>query len=85
MMTSGVASLKASDAAFRWMSVANARMSMLSCCGQPSFKGRNDADVNLQLDMLNASTQYKANMLMADTFEKVKKDNLKRSLTMFQD
>lgn len=82
MMTGSVSSLQASNAAFRWMQASNARMGMLSCCGQPSFKG-NDKDQNLELDMLNDSFQYSAYNAMADSMERVKKQNIKRSFSMF--
>lgn len=84
MMTGSVNSLQASNAAFMWMQAANARLSMLSCCGgNPSFQGLYNADRNLQLDMLNDSFQYQANNEIADSMEKVKKDNIKRSFSMF--
>lgn len=83
MMTGSVASLNASNAAFNWMQTANARMGMLSCCGQPSFKGLHNSDTNLQLDMLNDSFRYQAYNAMADSQEKVKKENNKRSFSMF--
>lgn len=85
MFTSGVASLQASNAAFNWMQAANARLGMLSCCGggQPSFKGLHNSDRNLELDMLNDSFNYQAYTAMADSMEKVKKDNIKRSFSMF--
>lgn len=87
MMTGSLPSLQAINAAYNWMSLANARLGMISCCGggQPSFKGRNNADRNMELGMANAVLAYNANTLMADTFEKVKKDNIKRSFAIFQD
>lgn len=85
MMTGSVSSLNASNAAFNWMQAANARLGMLSCCGgKPSFAGLQQSDRNLELSMLNDGLQYKANTLMADTFEKVKKDHIKRSFSIFQ-
>lgn len=83
MMTGNVSVLNASNAAFNWMQAANARMGMLSCCGQPSFRGRNDADLNLQLGMLNDSFRYQAYNAMADSQEKINKDNIKRSFSIF--
>lgn len=83
MMTGSLPSLRASSAAFGWMQAANSRIGMLSCCGQPSFKGNRDKDTNLQLDMLNDSFQYQAYMTMADSMDRVKKDNIRRSFSVF--
>lgn len=84
IMTGSVNSLNASNAAFNWMQAANARLGMLSCCGgKPSFAGLYNADRNLELDMLNDSFQYQAYNAMADTQEKVKKENIKWSFSMF--
>lgn len=87
MMTGSVASLNASNAAFGWMQAANARLSLLSCCGgKPSFGSlynTYNADRNLELDMLNDSFQYKAYTAMADSQEKIKKQNIKRSFSIF--
>lgn len=85
MMTGSVASLNANNAAFGWMQAANARLGMLSCCGggQPSFKGLYNADRNLELDMLNDSFNYQAYTAMAGSMEKIKKENIKRSFSIF--
>ena len=85
MMTDSVSRLQASNAAFGWMQAANARLGMISCCGggQPSFRGLNNSDRNLELDMLNDSFQYQAYTAMADSQEKIKKDNIKRSFSTF--
>lgn len=71
MMTSTVSRLNASNAAYNWMSCANALM---------SFKGNSNA---LQLQMLQDSFNYKAYNAMADSMDKVEKDNIKRSFSIF--
>lgn len=85
MMTGSVASLQASNAAFNWMNAASARLGLLSCCGggQPSFTGLYNADKKYELDMLNDSFQYQAYTAMADSQEKIKKENIKRSFSIF--
>lgn len=84
MMTNRIPGLSASNAAFRWMQAADARLSMLSCCdGNPSFTGLYNADKNLTLQMLNDSFQYQAYTAMADTQEKLEKENIKRSFSIF--
>lgn len=84
MMTNRIPGLSASNAAFNWMNAANARLSMLSCCGgKPSFAGLYNADKNLSLQMLNDSFQYQAYTAMADSQEKLEKENIKRSFSTF--
>ena len=85
MMTGQVSRINAGNAAFGWMQAANARMGLLSCCGggQPSFQGLYNADKQLELDMLNDSFQYQAYNAMADSQDKVAKENIKRSFSIF--
>lgn len=72
MMTGSVSSLSfANNAAFSWMNSANSLM---------SFKGNSNA---LQLQMLNDSFNYKAYTAMADSQEKLKKENIERSFSVF--
>lgn len=84
MMTNPVSRLSASNAAFGWMQAANARLNLLSCCGTgvPSAALYN-ADKNLTLQMLNDSFQYKAYTATADSQEKLQKENIKRSFSIF--
>lgn len=84
MMVGNLPRLQASSAAFGWMQAANARLGMLSCCGgKPSFQGLYNADQHLELDMLNDSFKYQAYNAMADTQDKITKDKIKRSFSMF--
>lgn len=83
MMTGSVASLQASNAAFGWMQLANARMNLAFRGNGLSSSALNSADTKYQLAMLNDAVQYQAYNLMADSFEKVKKDNIKRSFSIF--
>lgn len=84
MMTNPVNRLSASNAAFNWMQAANARLGMLSCCGgNPSFGAFYGPDKYLTLQMLNDSFQYQANNVIADSQEKLEKENIKRSFSIF--
>lgn len=72
MMIKPVSRLSANDAAFGWMNAANA----LSCCNGGNSKG-------LELQMLQDSFNYKACSALADTQEKLQKENIKRSFSTF--
>lgn len=71
MMTQTVSRLSASNAAYNWMSNANALL---------SFKGNSK---NLELQMLNDSFRYRAYSAMADSEDKVRKENIKRTFSIF--
>ena len=71
MMTNPVGRLTAMNAAYSWMGAANSLM---------SFKGNS---TQLQLQMLNDSLNYKAGLLMQETQDKITKDNIKRSFSIF--
>lgn len=71
MMTQTVSRLSANNAAYNWMSNANALL---------SFKGNSK---NLELQMLNDSFKYRAHTAIADSADKVRKENIKRTLSMF--
>lgn len=81
MMTNPIGGLTASNAAYNWMSAANARIGMLSFAGNPQAALRRDKQ--LQLNMLNSSLQYKAGLLMEETNKKIQKDNIERSFSIF--
>lgn len=71
MMTNTVSRLSASNAAYNWMSAANSLM---------SFKGNSK---NLELQMLNDSFKYQAYTAIADSQDKVQKENIKRTFSIF--
>jgi hypothetical protein len=71
MMTNSIGGLTANNAAYSWMGAANSLM---------SFKGNSTA---LQLSMLNDSLRYKAGLLMQESQDKVQKENIKRSFSIF--
>lgn len=84
MMTNPVASLNAMNAAYNWMSVANARLGLLSFAGSGvSSSALLNADKNYEPDMLNDSFMYQAYSAMADTQARITKDNIKRSFSIF--
>lgn len=71
MMTQTVSRLSANNAAYNWMNAAN------SLC---SFKGDSR---NLELQMLNDSFRYRAYNAIADSEDKVRKENIKRTFSIF--
>ena len=81
MMTNPVGSLSASNAAFNWMNAASARVGLLS------FQGNSASllamDKNFASNMLNDSFQYQAYSAMADSEAKLKKENIKRTFSIF--
>lgn len=84
MMVGGISRLSANNAAFNWMNAANARMGLLSFAGNPTnLSMLAAADTNLELQMLNDSFKYKAYTAMADSEDKLRKENIKRSFSIF--
>lgn len=72
--------LSANDAAFNWMSAAN-QIAFTGCCGKPG--NTLSADKNLTLEMLNDSFEYQAYSAMADSQDRITKENIKRSFSTF--
>lgn len=82
MMTNPIGRLSANNAAYNWMNAANARINLLS------FGGNNTAalfaaDKNLQQQMLMDSFNYKCYSALADMQERIQKENIKRSFSIF--
>lgn len=71
IMTGRVGTLSASNAAFNWMSAAN------SLC---SFKGNSNY---LQQQMLMDSFNYKCYSAMAESEDRIAKEDIKRSFSIF--
>ena len=71
MMTNPIGGLTANYAAYNWMNAANSLM---------TFKGNS---TYLQQQMLNDSLNYKAGLLMQETQDKLTKDNIKRTFSVF--
>lgn len=71
MMTNPIGSLTANNAAYRWMSAANSLM---------TFKGNSTP---LQLQMLNDSLAYRAGLLMQESQDRITKENIKRTFSIF--
>lgn len=82
-MTNTVSRLSASNAAYNLMSAADARMNLAFRGGSMSYASLLSADKNLALDMLNDSFQYQAYTALADSQEKIEKENIKRSFSIF--
>lgn len=72
--------LSASTAAFNWMSAAN-QIAFTGCCGDPA--SRLSAEKNLTFGMLNDSFEYQAYSAMADSQDRIAKENIKRSFSTF--
>ena len=83
MMTGSVSRLSASNAAYGWMSVANSLMNLSFRGSSMPYASLLSADKNLTLNMLNDSFRYQAYNAMADSQEKVQKENIKRSFSIF--
>lgn len=81
MMTNPIGGLTATNAAYNWMNAANARLGLLSFRG--NMQQAHNRDKQLQLDMLNSSLQYKAGLLMQETQDRITKENIKRSFSIF--
>lgn len=81
MMTNTIGGLTANNAAYNWMSSANSLRAL-------SFRGGNGASLlsserSLKSGMLNYSVNYQAGLLMEETAQKLKKDNIKRTFDIF--
>ncbi len=82
MMTNPIGGLTANNAAFRLMSASNSLMNLAS------FKGGNlaairNAENKLTLNMLHDNLLYKAGLLMQESQDKIAKENIKRSFSIF--
>lgn len=81
MMVNTINRLSANNAAFNLMNAANARLNLIG------FKGNSASllamDNQLSCDMLNDSFKYQAYSAMADSDEKLQKENIKRSFSIF--
>lgn len=82
-MTNTVSRLSASNAAYNWMNAADARMNLAFRGGSTSYAFLLSADKNLALDMLNDSFKYQAYTALADSQDKIQKENIKRSFSIF--
>ncbi len=79
MMTNPIGRLNANSAAFHWMSAANKLL---------SFKGGSPKSLlaqenRLTCSMLNDSVTYRAGLLMQESQDKIAKDNIKRTFSIF--
>ena len=81
MMTNRIESLTANNAAFNWMSSANALMGL-------SFRGGNAASLLAQENLLTTGMMqdqwlYEEGNLMQQSQDKITKDNIKRTFSVF--
>ena len=71
----------ANSAAYNMMSATNARMSMISSMGNPSFgslEAISAMDTRLELDMITNSLQYKMAKAMMEQIKKQQKEDSER-------
>lgn len=81
MFVSPISRLNASNAAFGWMSAADSLMGLMSFGGSPA--SLLSAEKSLTTSMLNDSFKYQAYTALADSQEKLEKENIKRSFSTF--
>lgn len=82
MMTNPIGGLTANNAAYNWMSSANSLRNLASFGG-----GNSDAllaaEKRLTSNMLNDSVKYRAGLLMQESQDKIAKENIKRTFSIF--
>lgn len=81
MMTNPIGSLTANNAAYNWMSSANALMGL-------SFRGGNSASLLAQENLLTTGMMqdqwlWEEGNLMQESQNKITKDNIKRTFSVF--
>lgn len=82
MMVQTINRLSANNAAYNWMSSADALRS-LAFTGGGNSKAIQEYEKRLQAQMLNDSLNYKANLLIEESMDRVRKENIKRSFSIF--
>lgn len=85
MMTNPIGRLSANNAAYNWMGAANSLTNLCSFSGSSTCNPASllSSEKNLAAQMLNDSFQYQAYSAMADSQEKLQKENIKRSFSTF--
>lgn len=75
----------ANNAAYRWMSGANALQNMCSFSGLQNMDlaSLNEYEKNIQTDMLTNSLIYKMSMAQEKSLKKLADENIKRSFSTF--
>lgn len=81
MFISPISRLSANNAAFNWMNSANSLMGLISFGGSP--RSLLAAEQQLTMGMLTDSFKYRAYNAMADSQEKLEKENIKRTFSTF--
>lgn len=81
MMIQTINRLNAMNAAYNWMSSADALRSLAFTGGDSRSLLSREKVLNAQ--MLNDSLMYKASLLMEESQDKVNKENIKRTFSMF--
>lgn len=83
MFTGPVSQLNAINAANNWMNAADSlrNLAFTGCCGDPA--STSSAEKNLRLQMLNDSFEYQAYSAMQDMQDRINKDKIKRSFSIF--
>lgn len=74
--------LSANNAAYNWMNSADA-LRNLAFTGNGNMRSLLSAENNLTTKMLNDSVIYQASLLMEKSQDKINKENIKRTFSMF--
>lgn len=82
MMIQPINRLNANNAAYNWMNSADA-LRNLAFTGNGNMRSLLQAENNLNIQMLNDSVIYQASLLMEKSQDKVNKENIKRTFSMF--
>lgn len=82
MMIQPINRLSANNAAYNWMNSADA-LRGLAFTGNDNMRSLLSAENNLNIKMLNDSVIYQASLLMEESQDKINKENIKRTFSMF--
>lgn len=82
MMIQPINRLNANNAAYNWMNSADA-LRGLAFTGNGNMRSLLSAENNLTTQMLNDSLIYRASLLMEESQDKINKENIKRTFSMF--
>lgn len=82
MMTNPIGGLTSNNAAYNWMSAANSLRNLTSF-GRGNSASLLAAEKRLNISMLNDSIAYRAGLLMQESQDKIAKENIKRTFSIF--
>lgn len=75
--------LNANNAAYNMMQGSNALLGLCSFKGNPDLNSLNNAEKQITFQMLNSQIQYEANQAQLDSLDKMRKDDIKRTFSVF--